>query len=152
MKRGLSPVVATALLIAVAVFIGAVILVGFKNAQQETITKYGDTNIALICDEIEFEAKYSSNILAISNIGGVDIYNFKVRVSNEGGSYDTYNLSSLAPSWPLNGLDKGDAFSSGISIAPDAEQIILIPVLIGDSEEGQKTYLCEERHGRMLDV
>lgn len=150
-KKGVSPVIATILLVGIVIVTGAAIFLWFNNMQQESITKFGETNIELICDEVTFDASYSLTTLYVSNTGNVPIYNFKVKVSEQ-GSYQMVDIVSLAPSWPTNGLNQGKSFSSQISVDSGAESIRLIPVLIGSSKSGDKSYVCKERNGYTLDV
>ncbi|MFH1607852.1 MAG: archaellin/type IV pilin N-terminal domain-containing protein [archaeon] len=141
-KRGLSPVIATVLLITMVVVIGLIIFFWFKGMTEESITKFDGTNIQLICDDVYFSASYSSGELYISNSGDVPIYGMKIRVLEE-KSHRTINLKGF------DGLNQGGTFSGDIySDVESAEEIILIPVLIGSSEKGDRTFVCNEKqHG-----
>ena len=54
-KRGLSPVVATVLLIAIVIIIGLIVFLWFRGMTEETITKFGTENIRFACDDVYFE-------------------------------------------------------------------------------------------------
>jgi len=150
-KRGVSPVIATVLLIGMVVVIGAIIFLWFKNMQQETITKFGETNVELICEEVVFDASYSGEKLYVSNIGNVPIYSMNVKVSKDAG-YNTESIKDATENWPSRGLNQGAAFSGAIELGEGAEKIRLIPVLLGSSAKGEKTFVCEERHGYELEI
>jgi len=148
-KRGISPVIATVLLVAMVIVIGLIVFLWFSGMTEETITKFGGTNVKLICDDIQFEADYESNNLHIVNIGNVPIFGIRAKIS-KGGSYETKNLKDdLSADWPELGLNSGGVFSGFIDFG-DAEIITLIPVLIGNSEEGEKTITCEEKYGKEI--
>ena len=148
-KRGISPVIATVLLVAMVIVIGLIVFLWFSGMTEETITKFGGTNVKLICDDIQFEADYESNNLHIVNIGNVPIFGIKAKISKAGG-YETKNLKDdLSADWPELGLNSGSVFSGSIDFG-DAEIITLIPILIGNSEEGEKTFTGEEKYGKEI--
>jgi len=151
MKRGLSPVIATVLLIGIVIMIGVIVFLWFKNMQQETITKLGDTNVELICEEVVFEASYSNGILYILNNGNVPIYDMDLKSTSE-GSHETNSMRDLSTSWPSAGLNQGSTFSGGINIEAGTTKIKLIPVLLGSSAKGEKTFVCDERIGYEMDI
>jgi flagellin-like protein len=146
-KKGVSPVIATILLVGIVIMMGIIIFLWFKNLQKEAITKFGDTNIELVCDEVSFDASYSSGQLYLLNTGNVPIYSFKVKTSEE-GSYKTENIEDLTQ-WP-KGLNEGRTFSSQINLDANAEEIKLIPVLLGNSKKGHKSFVCGEQYGVTL--
>lgn len=149
-KRGVSPVIATVLLVGIVILMGVIIFMWFKNLQKETITKFGETNVEIVCDEVSFDASYAGGELSISNNGNVPIYSFSIKVTKP-GSYETKSISEITTEdWPSAGLNQGNAFSSEISIDVDADSITVIPILLGNSESGEKSFVCDEAQGREL--
>ena len=144
-KKGLSPVIATVLLIAMVVVIGAIVFVWLKGLTKEQITKFGGTNIEVVCNDVYFEADYTTaGTLSILNSGNVPIYNFKIKIVN-GGSYNMVDIGDISSEWAdkfSTGLNQGGLFSDQVSI--NGEEAIIIPVLIGESDQGRKTYTCSE--------
>lgn len=149
-KKGISPVIATVLLIAMVIVIALIIFLWFKGITEETITKFGQKNIKLVCRDVKFDASYSGGVLSISNTGTVPLYSMKLKISS-GGSYITKDLKEELPSdWPELGLNQGASFSADISNiekVQTADEITLIPVLVGTSKEGEKKYTCDEKQG-----
>ncbi len=150
-KKGLSPVIASVLLIAIVVVIALIIFMWFRGISEEAITKFGDKNVKLVCGDVKFEATYSNDFLSISNTGNVPIYNMNVRILSP-GAHTTDNLK--APKilgendWPgSGGLNQGAAFSAQITIPGGATEINLIPILLGKSDKGEEIYECEDRYG-----
>jgi hypothetical protein len=87
-------------------------------------------------------------MLSVLNIGNVPIYGIKARVSGE-GSYQTWDMKEdLSVGWPEIGLRQGGVFSGMVSEFSGADEVLLIPVLMGASESGNQVYVCEERHGQ----
>jgi len=156
-KSGLSPVVATVLLIAMVVVIGLIIFLWFRGMTQETITKFGGTNVQLVCDDVSFEASYLNGALSISNLGNVPIFSMKVKIYEERG-YETKDIRDIltveSENWPEVGLNQGQVFLGDTSDEiTGASKIILIPVLLGNSESGQKTFVCDEsQYGYEIEI
>jgi flagellin-like protein len=146
-ERGVSPVIATVLLISMVIVIALIIFLWFIRISGETITKFGE-NVELVCGKVEFTSSYDSSTgnLYISNTGNVPIFGMKVKIQTD-GSQKTYDMKNdIAPSdWPSLGLNQGGIFSASISsYTSGANKIILIPVLIGTSDKGERTYMCNE--------
>ena len=153
-KKGVSPVIATILLIGIVIVIALIVFFWFKGLTEESITKFGNKNIKLVCEDVEFEAGYSGGTLSISNTGTIPIYNINVEVSGVGG-YVTRSLKELSQSWPTTGLNQGEVFSTKLDSIPEissADEMILIPVLAGESNSGQKTHACGEKDGYVINL
>jgi flagellin-like protein len=152
-KKAVSPVIATILLIGIVIVIALIIFFWFRGLTEEAVTKFGGTNIKLVCDDVQFESDYNEGKLLISNIGNVPIYDFDLKISGEFG-YVTKSLrNDVSVGWLETGLNQGEVFSgdiSSISEISSSEEIIVIPVLVGESKEGKKTHACEERHGHKI--
>ena len=152
-KKGVSPVIATVLLVAMVIVIALIIFLWFRGLTQEAITKFGDKNIKLVCDDVQFDFDYTGGILSVSNTGNVPIYEVYIEITSAGGNYVTRNVRDLDANWPTIGLNQGGAFSGNIGIdITDVEKLAVIPVLVGDSEKGQQKYVCEPRHGMEISL
>ena len=155
-KKGVSPVIATVLLIAMVIVIGLIIFLWFRGLAEETITKFGKKNIKLVCRDVQFQASYSSNILAISNTGTVPIYSMSIKLSG-GGSFTTIDLREENKSglifWPKLGINQGEAYSEDISVyVTGKDEITLIPVLIGKTKKVEKVHTCDEKDGFKIKI
>ena len=150
-KKGISPVIATVLLVAMVLVIALIIFLWFRSLSSEAITKFGGTNIQLVCKDVSFSADYSGGAISVSNYGNVPIYDMDVKISS-GRNYDTRNLANLSSNWPSTGLRQGGTFTSGdlSSELSGATQIELIPILVGTSNSGQKTYTCDSQYGQQV--
>ena len=91
-RKGLSPVIATVLLIGMVVVMGLIIFTWFRGLTQEAVLKF-DENVQLVCNDVQFTGTYlsSDGMLSISNSGNVPIYNLMAKVQ-KAGSYETVNL------------------------------------------------------------
>ena len=150
-KKGVSPIIATILLIALVIVIGTIVFVWFKSMTQEAITKFEGQNVELVCDDINLDVSYSSGTLSISNSGNVPIYRADIKVDKGRDGYSTSDVRELSSSWPDTGLNQGMIFTDSINFEAGAESIVIIPVLIGDSDSGKREHVCDEnRYGKEL--
>lgn len=146
-KKGISPVIATVLLIAMVVVIGLIVFIWFRGMVGESVTKFGK-NIQLVCDDVEFDASYSDGALQVVNTGNVPIFKMNMKISTPGGhSTEEINHDDY-PGWDEVGLKQGGAFSVAMSVGGD--KITLIPILIGTSDKGKRTYVCEGQYGKEI--
>ena len=147
-KKGVSPIIATILLIALVVIIALIVFQWMKGFTKEAVTKFDGTNIELVCNDVQFDASYSAGTLTISNSGNVPIYNFDVKTEYPGG-HDTIDLKENSDFG--DGLSQGGVFSDSVFVSTDATNIILIPILLGVNKDGeQKTQACDERQGKEI--
>jgi len=142
-KGGLSPVIATVLLVGLVVVSGLIIFTWFRGLTQEAVTKF-DQNIQLVCNDVSFEASYSNGKLAVRNVGGaVPIFDFKVKISDASG-FETTDISDYS-GWPEGGLNQGGATEVNLNDEVSGD-ITLVPVLVGTSQKGaQASFTCDER-------
>jgi len=146
-KRGISPVIATVLLIAMVVVVALIIFIWFRGMVGESATKFGK-NIELVCEDVEFDASFSSSTdtLSIVNRGNVPIFRVRIKIFEE-GSHTTEELDS-DDGWVDTGLGQGGTFSGPLDLGDlNPDKITVFPVLIGEGKDGRKTYICEGQYG-----
>lgn len=144
-KRGVSPVIATVLLIAMVIVIALIVFLWIQELGGESIKKFGNKNIETVCKDVSFSADYSNGEVSITNNAEVPIANFKLKVV-EVGSHYTLNMWDIGD-WPATGLGQGGSFISNIAsskINSGATKLVLTPVLKGKSSKGESSYMCDE--------
>ncbi|UZE94262.1 MAG: hypothetical protein IB618_01685 [Candidatus Pacearchaeota archaeon] len=135
-KKGISPVVATVLLIVVAIALFLLIFMWLRGFQKEAITKDG-TPIELVCNEINFDISYNSVIetLQVVNMGDYPIHRAEIYRVTETSTTKLGDISGITPG--TTGIISGIACM---------EQIKVIPVLLGITKSGaQEEYVCENQ-------
>lgn len=147
-KKGLSPVIATVLLVGIVIVIGLIVFLWFRGIIEEKVTKFDNQNVKIVCGEVVFDATFSSGSIYVKNTGNVPIYKMKAKVSGQGSH--SIEFVGGDGSWPEFGLNQGGSYSGSVSYSGDS--LLLIPVLLGRSESGDKSYTCEERHGFELSI
>lgn len=146
-KKGLSPVVATVLLISIVIAIAVIVFLWFRSFIDDGGTKFDGENVELVCqNKVDFRAQYSSGRLSLSNTGNTPIIDFKMRISDSGG-YKEKELREISEKWPDVGIGQGEAFQSediSGTVGTSTDSITLIPVLVANFDDGRRRYTCEE--------
>jgi len=131
-KRGLSPVVATVLLIMLTMVLALMVFLWAQGFVSEQIQK-GGTSSDQVCQQISFDVD-SSQIangvnLQIVNRGNTPIYNFDIKfVGTQDTSMKNFNF----------GVDVGQATPSQVVPVPSGiTQLILYPMILG-TVQGKK--------------
>jgi len=144
-KKAISPVVATTLLIVIVVVIASIIFLWFRSVVGDYGEKFGK-NIELVCEEVVLGASYSGGMLYVTNDGNVPVFKLNLKIEKAGG-YETAELNEIVSNWPEKGLTQGGVYSGNLDVGT-ADEITLMPVLIGVSDKGdKKTYACGEQYG-----
>ncbi|MEK6945837.1 MAG: archaellin/type IV pilin N-terminal domain-containing protein [Nanoarchaeota archaeon] len=146
-RFGVSPVIATVLLVAMTVVIALIVFIWFRQIGKETIMKLGE-NVELVCGDVSFRAEYVNNQLLIVNEGNIPIYGIVLKVGKNRG-FQTYDLRNDIPSsgWKDSGLLQGGSFISQDLSAEisGADSLVVVPVLLGESDKGERTHVCDEK-------
>ena len=127
-KKGLSPVVATAMLIALVVVLAAIIFLWARGFFAEKIEKF-EAPIEKSCEDVRFDMDFiepSVGFLGmeIENTGNIKIHNFDIKTFKDGNSeIETFpfsvNPGETSPSYELI-LEEG------------LEKVIVYPTLLGN--------------------
>lgn len=142
-RKGISPIVATVLLVAMVIVIFLIVFLWMRGMTEETITKNEGQNIELTCKDVVFEKSYSSGKLEVINSGNFPIYKMNIEIIRDDDSYETKELNELSSEWPDSGLSGGASFSDNLNLEENVEKIVLTPVLLGKDEQGaKKSYAC----------
>ena len=64
-RKGVSPVIATVLLVAMVVVLALIVFFWFKGLTKEAVTKFGGTNIEIVCNDVSFSSEYSNGVLTV---------------------------------------------------------------------------------------
>lgn len=145
-KRGISPVIATVLLIAIVIVVAAIIFLWVRGLMQESVTKFGK-NIELACADVQLSASFDSatGTLYVTNDGNVPIIDLKIRAVSTDGSYNSIELGS--------GLATGESSESILENSDSLSKITIIPVIKGLDESGkEKNYVCGDNYGTEVNV
>jgi flagellin-like protein len=127
MKKGLSPVVATVLLISIVIILALIIFFWAKSFVGEAVEQKGIV-AEQACSEISLETAYIDDKLQVSNNGNIPVYRLEVN-GEKGGS-----ISKIES---VNNLRIGQ--SREIEVG-DFEKLEVLPIILGKGRNTQKNY------------
>jgi len=145
-KKGLSPVIATVLLVALVLVLASVIYLWARAVIPEAIEKSGEI-IENKCKEVVFDASYSAvdSILTVQNNGNVPIYGVRYGV----GSFGSLDYVEIQP-WLLTaGVSQSKKVD--FSLPQSGDEMSIIPIILGKSDNELKAFACEE-NGIVIEV
>ena len=152
-KRGLSPVIATVMLIVLGLALVMIIFAWARSWIGEAIQKdmgNGPEAIETFCKDVGFnaEAKISENKVGVNNIGNVPLYGIEVIKKSSGGA------ENIGGARFGNGLSQGRGEKVDIPLAgiDVNDELIVIPVLAGETNEQKKAHICDEEFGKLANI
>tara|TARA_B100000315_G_C14366040_1_gene490702 strand:+ start:240 stop:725 length:486 start_codon:yes stop_codon:yes gene_type:complete len=156
-KSGLSPVIATVLLIAIAIVLAAIIFFWAKAFIGEPTQKFGEP-IDNACSNIDFEAEAldnsgNINTIEVINRGNVPLFGLEVRV-REAGS-EAIKVSALKKEGVEGTLRIGESgeieLTSDETIAP-GKDIVVVPIIQGENADEQVSHVCDIEYSKIAEV
>lgn len=145
-KKGVSPVIATVLLITIALLLAVVIFFWARNFIGEKTQKFGEP-IENSCDQIKFDAdvSLSGSSLAVDvvNKGNVPLYGIEVRKKEDGGIVNVGSAGKTVD----NGQTESLSVDTSSADLTTGSQLVLVPVIIGESGNLKKAYTCDQKFG-----
>jgi len=130
-KKGVTPVVATVLLIAIVVVVVAIIFTWTRGFIKESVQKKG-IPAEQACGQVSLQKSCSDGILSITNIGNIPVYEFNVKKEINGNTI-------LQHSTDFIGIGDSLEFDMG-GECPSSYKII--PAILGNSKDEKKIYTC----------
>ncbi|MCU0641976.1 MAG: hypothetical protein MUF61_00120 [archaeon] len=141
-KRGISPVIATVLLISLVLILAIIIYMWARAFLPELLQKdlgNGPEPIERACEAAVFNAAYDVEQVSVSNDGNVPIYGFEILV-NDAATGSIMSLGSFNKT-----IRTGESTSFEVGYVETGSEITIIPSLIGENEDGEKkSYVCGE--------
>ena len=152
-KKGVSPAIATVLLIAIALVLAVIIFLWARSYIGESVQK-SDRAIESSCAEVVFEAEaFSDGSVAIQNNGNVPIYGIEVREKSLTGWSIELSDSFSGPEIEGNGIGNGESASiDGGTWNLAGEELVVIPILLGSTETRRVTHVCDSDYGIEVSV
>ena len=157
LKRGLSPVIATVLLISLALILAVIVFLWARGFIEEKIQKFGEP-IERACEDVSFsvDVDSSNNEIKLTNMGTVPLYGVEIRKKNDlsgviskvGTAY--FDEQGSGTDEEKKGIPKGSEETAAIDFEGSAninpnEIAFIIPILLGETEEFKKSYVCDEK-------
>ena len=150
----MSPIIASVLLVSFSLALAVLIFFWARSFIGESITK-NDRDVSLECDDVIFDAEAfpitdnNNNqriVLRAVNNGNVPIRAFEIRKKAFIG--DVREIATLQN--PIGAGETGDVnLPPGIS---EGNEIIVVPVLLGETETHRKSFVCDDSLGKTFTV
>ena len=144
-SRGLSPVIASVLLILLVLVLAAMIFLWARGFISEQVEKFGKP-IDQICESVDFEVQRVGSDLEVVNRGNVDIYYLSIKMIKGGDSkFEKFDFP----------VDAGESVRKGITLLMEnnvvPDEVIVYPALIGNVKGGDSNmpFTCLD-YGRQL--
>jgi len=140
-KKGLSPVVATALLIVLAIILAAIIFLWARGFLIEKAQKKGSP-IEYSCKDVKFEAEAYNQQIKIVNRGDIAIFSIEVKKKSTGTIEKVETLGGENGRTVRNGEDASISLV-GTQIN-EGDEIVIAPIILGKKGTGTSSHICDE--------
>jgi len=148
-KRGLSPVVATVLLVSVVIVLALIIFLWARGFLSERVQKF-DSAIELSCDNVDFVAGISfgpdnDKYLDLKNNGNVPIYGVIIKEIDK-GSIEVKEVFGST-------LNVGESKEIEIDeLSLEGDRLLVVPILLGKAGSERVSYTCDDAYGYPVDL
>ena len=143
-KRGVSPVVASVLMVLLVVFLAGMVFLWARGFISEQIEKFG-TPVESQCASINFypvkDSDSGGDYLEIVNRGNIDIFQFDIKLVQGGNSeFQRFNFNVGAG----EGVKEYVTLKMGDGSVPD--EIVIYPALLGSvvGKNSNKVFTCND--------
>ena len=139
--RGLSPVIASVLLVALVLVLAAIIFMWARGFISEQIEKFGQP-VEKACEDVSFAVDLVKvgvgYEIEIENTGNIPIQNFDIK-RIEGGDSEIEKFKFK--------VDQGEAVRGGVQINTRTDKIVVYPALLGKlkGKATNKVFTCSDR-------
>jgi len=137
-SRGLSPVIASVLMILLVLVLAALIFLWARGFISEQVEKFGKP-IEELCESVDFKVQKFGSDLEVVNRGNVDISHLEVKMFKDGNSQiEKFNFR----------IDAGESVRKEATLLMDGnvvpDEIVVYPALIGNVKGGSsnKVFTC----------
>ena len=130
-KRGVSPIVATVLLIAIVIVIIAIIFIWSRSFIKESVQKKG-LPAEQACSQINLQVSCAEGTISITNLGNIPVYQFDVKKRTTGRTTLQHSNDEI-------GIGESVEIYLGSECPSDYK---IIPAVLGSSEGQNKVYTC----------
>jgi len=146
-RKGVSPVIATVLLVGIALVLAVIVFLWASSFIGESIEKEGRA-IELACENVKFEPEaISTSKIDIVNRGNVPIYGIEIRGASAGG--EVLQFEKLEHTITSGETDTIDVASLGLS---SGTNLLIVPVLLGETADYKKEHVCDTDYGETTTV
>ncbi|MEK6888744.1 MAG: archaellin/type IV pilin N-terminal domain-containing protein [Nanoarchaeota archaeon] len=155
-RKGLSPVIATVLLIAIVLLLAAIIFLWARGLLTERNQKF-DEPVENACGDVNFEAEayFDSDkyTLGVVNKGTVPIYSIELKIRRDGAIRDLKVLSLEDGKYGT--IRSGESKLIDLGNEGDIEvgdELEVIPIILGQKGGVKTPFPCESDQGQRINI
>ncbi|MAG24191.1 hypothetical protein CMI47_01300 [Candidatus Pacearchaeota archaeon] len=154
-KRGLSPIIATVLLISLGIILALIIFLWARGVVAESVQKFGEP-IENSCGNVNFDAEaiyddgsYTDAGIHIVNRGNVGLAGVVIKEKGAGSLKEINDGKYTGVA-----IKTGETKRVGVakSKLDSDDEIVVVPILIGESDEFKQIYVCGDEFGKEITV
>ena len=155
-RRGISPVIATALLLGLAVVIGLIIFLWARSTLVEQYLKFSEP-VERSCEKVNFKSEiYAENggkNVSVLNQGNVPIYGFKLYSKTNSEFKEVQDVQCFSSDGVPITLGNGESCVRGlVSGVQSGTKVLIVPQMLAERGNQEVPYLCDKSFGDELDV
>lgn len=154
-KRGITPVIATALLVGLAVVIAFIIFLWAKSTLAEQYLKFNEP-VERSCDSINFESEIyrigNEYKFSVVNRGNVPLYGFKIYHDGDGEVKEVANIQCIGSNGAPITLANGESCEKSILGVNSEMNVIVVPQMLAERGNQEVPYTCDRSFGEEIDV
>ncbi|MAG02186.1 hypothetical protein CMI42_02520 [Candidatus Pacearchaeota archaeon] len=147
-KKAVSPVISTILLVMIVIILAIIILLWARGFVDEAVEKEiagNSKRVNEFCLDVKLKGIVNVDEFGFENVGNVPVFAFNLKLTDGGGSrivrFDNENGGSVNPGFSF--IAEGYSYN-------DYEEVKIIPILLGQSSNGQKEFECDDRDGFVI--
>ncbi|MEI6731687.1 MAG: archaellin/type IV pilin N-terminal domain-containing protein [archaeon] len=148
-KRGISPIIATVLLVSLALILALIVFIWASSFIGEKAQKNSEV-VANSCPKISFaaDAKISGSEVEVSvqNNGNVPLYGVQISKRGIGSITDVGVFTKTIANGETENIPIG---IMGIDVN---DEVVIVPIILGKVGEATKSYTCEVDYGVVTTV
>ncbi len=151
-KRGLSPIIATVLLVSISLVLAVIIFAWASTFVSEQALKF-DSPVEFACENVNFDADVviADKEVSVVNRGNVPLFGVEVRTKALVGGIQilrTFDGQTISV-----GQTKTISIpSSETAKLSDADEVVVVPIILGDTDGDTKAFTCDEEFGVTANV
>lgn len=150
-KKGVTPVIATIMLIAIVVILALIIFLWARGFVAEKAQKF-DRAVEFSCPDVEletgifFDVDQEKYFLDVINRGNVPVYGFVIKRLGEGEVIIAEDTSSGT-------IKIGQSMSIPLSAeVASGQDLLVIPKILGETGSGNTIHICADNDGQRTTV
>jgi flagellin-like protein len=146
-KKGVSPVIASLLLVIIVIILAMIIFIWAKSFIKEVVQKKG-VSASQVCGEIKLDVTFnpSSGEVIVSNLGNYPIYALELGFRGNGETIVvTYNFGGSSLRLGGGEIITEDKLVMGMGEMSNYAGLEVTPVILGETSKGKNTqYTCKD--------